>query len=57
MQEWIVRTFEDDMIIKADTCEVIGDKLVFTLGGEVEGVFAEWVFCSRCREMLRVVKR
>ena len=53
---YIVQTYEDELCVTADTCEVKGDKLVFTVDGEVESVFAEWVFCSRCRERLKVVK-
>ena len=56
MPEWIVQTYEGDMCIAADTCEVLDDKLVFTVDGEVECVIADWSMISRCRERLKVVK-
>jgi hypothetical protein len=56
-REWLIQTYEDDLMIKADTCEIINDKLVFTVDGEVECVFAEWVLCSVCHEPpLKAVK-
>ena len=58
MSEWIVQTYEGDMLIEADTCEVLGDKLVFTVDGEVECVVLEWFLCARAKKErdLKVVK-
>ena len=58
MPEYIVQTYEGDMCIAADTCEILDDKLVFTIEGEVECVVLEWFLCARAvkERDLKVVK-
>ena len=47
---YIVQTYEGDMCIEADTCELKDDKLVFTVAGEVMVVVQEWFLCAKAKE-------
>jgi hypothetical protein len=56
---YIVQTYEDELCVTADTCEVKGDKLVFTVDGAVMVVVQEWFLCAMAKEeecKLKVVK-
>ena len=57
MNKFIVQTCEGEMMITADTCELIEGDLVFVMDGVVQAVWREWYFVCRYEEpKLKVVK-
>ena len=57
MNKFIVAVYEGEMIVTADTCEVIDGDLVFVMDGAVMGVWKEWEFvCLYEEPKLKVVK-
>ena len=57
MNKFIVATYNGEMMITADTCELIDGNLVFVMDGAVMGVWQEWDFVCRYEEpKLKVVK-
>ena len=57
MNKFIVATYNGEMMITADTCELIDGNLVFVREGDVMGVWREWDFaCAYEEPKLKVVK-
>jgi len=57
MNKFIVATYNGEMIVTADTCEIIDGNLVFIKDGDVMGVWKEWEFvCLYEEPKLKVVK-
>ena len=57
MNKFIVATYNGEMMITADTCEIIDGNLVFIKDGDVMGVWKEWEFvCLYEEPKLKVVK-
>ena len=59
MNKYIVATYDAEMMITADTCEIVDGNLVFTMDGVVVGVWREWDFVCPYEEeepKLKVVK-
>ncbi len=44
--EWAVGTYDSELVIAAESCEIVGGMLTFRQGGDVIAVFAEWLFCG-----------
>jgi len=43
--KWIVSTYDIELEIEADFCELKGGLLMFTKDDAILSVFAEWTFC------------
>ena len=57
MNKFIVAICDCEMIVTADTCEIIDGNLVFVREGDVMGVWREWDFvCLYEEPKLKVVK-
>jgi len=48
--KYLIRTFEEDFLIAADTCELKDHMLIFRSAGDVVGIMAEWVFVAKCKD-------
>ena len=50
MGKFIISGYEDEMMVLADICEVVGENLVLHLDGEITGVWHDWAYCFKVQE-------